>query len=75
MAHHENYGGPPSGATFAPAARSGRDSYHPHLMLELLIEQATHRGIAVRFVANLHPDHHPIAVFRRSNKAVFGRQV
>jgi hypothetical protein len=44
-------------------------------MLELLIERATHRGIAVRFVANLHPDHHPIAVFRRSNKAVFGRQV
>ncbi len=36
------------------------------------IERATHRDIAVRFVAaNLHPDHDTIAVFRRSNKAAF----
>ena len=73
-------------ATFRAAERpGGKPQYHPRLMLALLIycyangtfssrriERATHRDIAVRFVAaNLHPDHDTIAEFRRANKAAF----
>jgi transposase len=68
-----------------PARTGGKPQYHPRLMLALLIycyangifssrriERASHRDIGVRFVvANLHPDHDTIAVFRRSNKAAF----
>lgn len=72
--------------TFAvPARTGGKPQYHPRLMLGLLvyryangifssrrIERATHRDIAVRFVAaNPHPDHDTIAAFRRINKAAF----
>lgn len=66
-----------------PDRPGGKRQYDPRLMLALLIycyangvfssrriERATHRDIAVRFVAaNLHPDHDTIAEFRRSNKA------
>lgn len=62
---------------------SGSAQYHPRMMLALLIycyangifssrriERATHRDIAVRFVAaNAHPDHDTIATFRRENFA------
>ena len=71
---------------FEVAKRAGgKPQYHPRLMLALLIygyangifssrriERATHRDVAVRFVAaNLHPDHDTIAAFRRANKAAF----
>ena len=75
----------PIGAFEVARRPGGKPQYHPRLMLALLIfcyangifssrriERATHRDIAVRFVAaNLHPDHDTIAVFRRSNKAAF----
>ncbi|NJL50462.1 MAG: transposase [Blastochloris sp.] len=62
---------------------SGSAQYHPHMMLALLIycyangtfssrriERATYRDVGVRFVAaNSHPDHHTIALFRKTNKA------
>lgn len=36
------------------------------------IEQATHRGLGVRFVmANARPDHDTIAAFRRQNRTAF----
>ena len=72
--------------TFEVALRAGgKPQYHPRLMLALLvycyangifssrrIERATHRDVAVRFVAaNLHPDHDTIATFRRTHKAAF----
>lgn len=58
---------------------SGEASYHPELLLGLLIygyatgvfssrklERATHDSVAFRFIAaNQHPDHDTIAVFRR----------
>ena len=58
---------------------SGEASYHPHLLLGILIygyatgvfssrklERATHDSVALRFVAaNAHPDHDTIATFRR----------
>ena len=64
---------------------SGKAQYHPRMMLALLvycsargifssrrIEAATHRDIAVRYVAaNLHPDHDTIAKFRRDNARAF----
>jgi len=64
---------------------TGSAQYHPRMMLALLIycyangifssrriERATHRDIAVRFVAaNVHPDHDTIATFRRQNLAAF----
>jgi len=60
---------------------TGSKQYPPRMMLMLLvycysqgvfssrkIERATHRDIAVRYLAgNLHPDHDTIARFRRSN--------
>lgn len=60
---------------------TGKAQYHPRLMLALLIysyangifssrriERATHRDVAVRFVAaDQHPDHDTIATFRRAN--------
>lgn len=62
-------------------AGTGKAQYHPRLMLALLIycyangifssrriERATHRDVAVRFVAaDQHPDHDTIATFRREN--------
>jgi transposase len=62
---------------------SGKAQYHPRLMLALLIycyangifssrriERASHRDVAVRFVAaDQHPDHDTIATFRRQNPA------
>jgi transposase len=62
---------------------TGKAQYHPRLMLALLIycyangifssrriERATHRDVAVRFVAaDQHPDHDTIASFRRENAA------
>ena len=62
---------------------TGKAQYHPRMMLALLIycyangifssrriERATHRDIAVRYVAaNTHPDHDTIAAFRRRNRA------
>jgi len=62
---------------------TGKAQYHPRLMLALLIycyangifssrriERATHRDVAVRFVAaDQHPDHDTIATFRRENAA------
>ena len=37
------------------------------------IERATHRDIALRFVAaSVHPDHDAIATFRRENLAALG---
>ena len=73
----------PLGAFAVPQRTGGKPQYHPRLMLALLIhcyangifssrriERATHRDIAVRFVAaNLHPDHDTVASFRRTNKA------
>ena len=64
---------------------SGKAQYHPRMMLALLIycyangifssrriERATHRDIAVRFIAaDTHPDHDTIATFRRENLAAF----
>jgi transposase len=58
---------------------SGSASYHPALLLGLLvygyatgvfssrkIERATHDSVAFRFIAaNTHPDHHTLATFRR----------
>jgi len=58
---------------------SGEASYHPKLLLGILIygyatgvfsshklERATHDSVAFRFIAaNDHPDHDPIAAFRR----------
>src|SRR3978361_1344073 len=58
---------------------SGEASYHPRLLLGLIIygyatgvfssrnrERATHDSVAFRFIAaNEHPDHDPIATFRR----------
>jgi hypothetical protein len=66
-----------------PDRTDGKPQYHPRLMLAWLIycyangtfssrriERATHRDIAVRFVAaNLHPDHDTITAFRRTNTA------
>ena len=63
----------------------GKAQYHPRMMLALLvycyangifssrrIERATHRDVAVRFIAaNTHPDHDTIATFRRENKEAF----
>ena len=73
----------PLSAFVVPGRTGGKPQYHPRLMLALLIhcyanaifssrriERATHRDIAVRFVAaNLHPDHDTVATFRRTNKA------
>lgn len=73
----------PLGQFAVPDRTGGKPQYHPRLMLALLIycyangtfssrriERATHRDIAVRFVAaNLHPDHDTIAAFRRTNTA------
>ena len=64
---------------------TGKAQYHPRMMLALLIycyangifssrriERATHRDVAVRFIAaNRHPDHDTIAAFRRENGAAF----
>ncbi len=64
---------------------SGKAQYHPRMMLALLIyayargifssrriEAATHRDVAVRYVAaNTHPDHDTIATFRRRNAGAF----
>src|SRR3546814_13914533 len=58
---------------------SGSASYHPALLLGLLVygyatgvfssrkmERATYDSVAFRFIAaNEHPDHDPIATFRR----------
>lgn len=63
----------------------GKAQYHPRMMLALLIycyangifssrriERATHRDIAVRFIAaDTHPDHDTIAAFRRENLEAF----
>ena len=65
-----------------PERTGGKPQHHSRLMLALLIccysqgifssrriERATHRDVAVRFVAaNLHPDHDTIAAFRAANK-------
>jgi transposase len=73
----------PLGQFAVPDRTGGKPQYHPRLMLALLIycyangtfssrriERASHRDIAVRFVAaNLHPDHDTIAAFRRTNTA------
>ena len=64
---------------------TGKAQYHPRLMLALLIysyangvfssrriERATHRDVAVRFIAaDTHPDHDTIAAFRRENAQAF----
>ena len=64
---------------------TGKAQYHPRLMLALLIycyangvfssrriERATHRDVAVRFIAaDTHPDHDTIAAFRRENAEAF----
>ena len=63
----------------------GKAQYHPRMMLALLIycyangifssrriERATHRDVAVRFIAaDTHPDHDTIATFRRENLSAF----
>jgi transposase len=63
----------------------GKAQYHPRMMLALLIycyangifssrriERATHRDVAVRFIAaDTHPDHDTIATFRRENLTAF----
>ncbi len=63
----------------------GKAQYHPRMMLALLIycyangifssrriERATHRDVAVRFIAaDTHPDHDTIASFRRENLEAF----
>ena len=75
----------PLGSFQVPERTGGKPQYHPRLMLVLLIycysqgifssrriERATHRDVAVRFVAaNLHPDHDTIAAFRAANKTAF----
>ena len=75
----------PLGSFQVPERTGGKPQYHPRLMLALLIynysqgifsscriERATHRDVAVRFVAaNLHPDHDTIAAFRAANKTAF----
>lgn len=64
---------------------TGKAQYHPRMMLALLvycyangifssrrIERATHRDVAVRFIAaDTHPDHDTIAAFRRGNAEAF----
>lgn len=64
---------------------TGKAQYHPRMMLALLvycyangifssrrIERATHRDVAVRFIAaDTHPDHDTIAAFRRENAEAF----
>ncbi len=64
---------------------TGKAQYHPRMMLALLIycyangifssrriERATHRDVAVRFIAaDRHPDHDTIAAFRRENGQAF----
>lgn len=64
---------------------SGSEQYPPRMMLALLIycyshgvcssrliEQATYRDVAVRFItADTHPDHDTIATFRRENSDLF----
>lgn len=64
---------------------TGKAQYHPRMMLALLIycyangifasrriERATHRDVAVRFIAaDTHPDHDTIATFRRENAEAF----
>ena len=64
---------------------SGSEQYPPHMMLALLIycyangvfssrkiERATHRDVAVRFIAgDTHPDHDTISTFRRENRPLF----
>ena len=64
---------------------TGKAQYHPRMMLGLLvycyangifssrrIERATHRDVAVRFIAaDTHPDHDTIAAFRRENGGAF----
>lgn len=64
---------------------SGSEQYPPHMMLALLIycyangvfssrkiERATHRDVAVRFIAgDTHPDHDTISTFRRENRRLF----
>jgi transposase len=61
-------------------SRSGSESYHPALLLALLvygyatgtfssrkIERATYDSVAFRFIAaNLHPDHDTLANFRKT---------
>jgi transposase len=63
----------------------GKAQYHPRMMLALLIycyangifssrriERATHRDVAVRYIAaDTHPDHDTIATFRRENLEAF----
>jgi len=63
----------------------GKARYHPRMMLALLIycyangifssrriERATHRDVAVRYIAaDTHPDHDTIATFRRDNLDAF----
>ena len=63
----------------------GKAQYHPRMMLALLIycyangifssrriERATHRDVAVRYIAaDTHPGHDTIATFRRENLAAF----
>ena len=47
-------------------------SYANGIFSSRRIERATHRDVAVRFVAaNLHPDHDTIAAFRRASRAAF----
>jgi transposase len=64
---------------------TGKAQYHPRMMLALLIycyangifssrriERASHRDVAVRFIAaDTHPDHDTIAAFRRENAEAF----
>jgi len=64
---------------------TGKAQYHPRMMLALLIycyangifssrriERASHRDVAVRFIAaDTHPDHDTIAAFRRDNAEAF----
>lgn len=64
---------------------TGKEQYHPRMMLALLIycyangvfssrriERATYRDVAVRFItADRHPDHDTIATFRRVNERAF----
>ena len=46
--------------------------YSQGIFSSRLIERATHRDVAVRFVAaNLHPDHDTIAAFRAADKTAF----
>src|SRR5919112_583915 len=73
------------GAFHSNRQASGKPQYHPRLMLALVIysyangvfssrriERATWRDLGARFIAaNTHPDHDPVAAFRRVNKAAF----